>query len=114
MIDLYSAEGKWHQIARHAGYTSEKEMWERMYEVENRSFDQLAKIFGYGTTTISRRLNRCGIPIRGRGGPQATSRIQHLLFHADQRWLRLAPPQEIQDFCGGSYDRISELKREYL
>jgi hypothetical protein len=72
-------EESWNPIAQSLGYKNERDMLLRLYEHEQFSITQIAKVVGYAAWTVRRRLVQQGIKIRGRGGPNHTQRkLQHV------------------------------------
>lgn len=59
----------WDLIAKNQGYDSEKEMWVGIYATRKMSIRQLSDLLGFGTATIGRRLDLCGVKKKNRGGP---------------------------------------------
>lgn len=59
----------WDTLAKTRGYANEKEMWEGLYVNKIMSIRQLSQLLNFGSATIARRLELCGIKKKGRGGP---------------------------------------------
>lgn len=59
----------WTNTAQRLGYDSEAAMWTDYYVTKGLSVSQLAKRLDVSRNTIRDSLDRCGITIRGRGGP---------------------------------------------
>jgi hypothetical protein len=57
----------WTSIAYRLGYSSETEMWERLYSRTGASMSVLAARFGVTSFSIRRALVACKVPIRHRG-----------------------------------------------
>ncbi len=75
MMVVMSAElVSWHQIARSAGYTSEKEMLEDLYLKKQLSIREIAAQLGFFYRSVHSRLKRYGIPLRSRGGINHTTK----------------------------------------
>lgn len=78
-------DNDWDLLARHSGYTDEREMLEDLYEEEGHSIAEIASRLGAGTATINRRLDLLGIKKRGRGGANRAREQSLKLFRLDAR-----------------------------
>lgn len=59
----------WTPVFSRLGYKSETEMWEDLYIAQGMSITELAKSLGVSRNKIRASLTNCGVPFRGRGGP---------------------------------------------
>jgi hypothetical protein len=112
MSNTESAQTQWKQIAGQLGFADETAMWYNLYLLENRSIGELAKTLGFGTATVARRIGICGVEKRNRGGAQNPSKILISITHLDQRFVRLAQPQEIADLVGASVHSVYRILKE--
>lgn len=59
----------WDAVASHLNYSTETEMWKDFYLTQKLSIAALEKKLGVTRPTIRAALLRCGLSLRGRGGP---------------------------------------------
>lgn len=67
-------EEDWGPLVSTLGFRSEEDMLRQFYLLQGFSIKELAKILGYTTWTVRRRLILWGIPLRQRGGPNNAGR----------------------------------------
>lgn len=77
-------EENWQPIALSLGYAHEKEMLKSLYEEDNFSIKDLAKLLGFAAWSVRRRLMIYGIPLRSRGGPNRTGKRSLLEVSDDE------------------------------
>jgi hypothetical protein len=107
-----SAQTQWKQVAETLGFPDETQMWVQLYMSEKRTIGELSKTLGYGTATIARRINLCGVDKRKRGGATSPSRIAIAVGHLDQRYVRLSRPEDIAKIVGSSIHSIYRVMKE--
>lgn len=112
MSNTGSAQSQWKEIANTLGFPDEPQMWNQLYIIEGRSIAELAKTIGYGSATVARRIDLCGVEKRTRGGQNNPSKLIIALNHLDQRYLRLANPEEVSLLIGSSVHSIYRLMKE--
>jgi hypothetical protein len=106
------AQTQWKEIANTLGFSDEKSMWEELYVKDKRTIGELAKTLGFGTATLSRRMQLCGIDKRQRGGANSPSRVAIAIAHLDQRFVRLAKPDEIAKLVDASVHSVYRILKE--
>lgn len=62
-------EESWQAIAATLGYRDEQSMLRSLYTEEEFSINEIAKILGFSSFNVRRRLIEHQIPLRSRGGP---------------------------------------------
>lgn len=112
MSNTESAQTQWKQIAETLGFPDETQMWVQLYTTEKRTIGELSKTLGFGTATIARRIDLCGVGKRSRGGATTPARIAIAVGHLDQRYVRLSRPEEIAKTIGASIHSIYRVMKE--
>lgn len=112
MSNTESAQTQWKDMAASLGFTDEATMWQQLYNIESRTIGELSRTLGYGTATIARRIAICGVEKRSRGGSNNPSRIVIAISHLDQRFVRLAKPDEIARLVGASVHSVYRIIKE--
>lgn len=113
MSNTGSAREQWLELATSIGFTSEEDMWKKLYMEDKRTISDLSKTLGYGTATIQRRIAmHITEGRRGRGGKNTPSKVQEKVFRLDQRFVALAHPEEIAKLCDCSVHSVYRIKRE--
>lgn len=112
MSNTESAQTQWNELAASIGFPSETSMWDQLYSTEERSIAELAKTLGYGTATVARRIGICKVKKKGRGGANTPPRVYANMFHMDQRFVRLAHPEELAKLLDCSVHSVYRLRRE--
>lgn len=107
-----SSQNYWNELARSIHFEDEKNMWEALYVAEARSISDLAKVLGFGTATVARRLQMAGVVKRGRGGRQTPARVHFKLFHLDQRYVRMSSIAELAKLCDSSFAAVYKKRKE--
>ncbi len=112
MKNSESAQTEWAKVAETVGFQSEAAMWQQLYGVEGRSIGELAKVMGYGTATIARRLSLCEVEKRKRGGSHNPSQVAIMLGRLDQRIVHLSTAKELAQLLGASPHSIYRVMKE--
>lgn len=112
MSNTESAATQWKEIAETLGFPDETQMWVQIYKKENRPIGELAKTLGFGPATVARRISLCGIGKRARGGANSPSRVAISIAHLDQRYVRLARPEDIARLIGASVHSVYRVLKE--
>lgn len=112
MSNTENAQTQWKQIAETLGYPDEPTMWVQLYKTEKRTIGELGKTLGFGSATVARRLQLCGIDKRSRGGANAPSRVAIAIAHLDQRFVRMSRPEEISQVVGTSIHSVYRVLKE--
>lgn len=74
---------------------NEKELLTHLYHTEGMSLSQMAKVFGIGVTTLSKRMRAHGIEIKKPGGAYNASWAARKLFRMDQRVVLTLPIERL-------------------
>jgi hypothetical protein len=75
----------WDIYARTLGYNNEKEMLTDFYTSQSLSISEIASRINVGHFTVKRHLEDLNIPLRTRGGNNASNSQSKKMFHLDQR-----------------------------
>lgn len=104
----------WNGISKMVGFNSEREMLDNLYTVEGLSINDIAQKLGCGPVTVSQRLERYGIPKRGRGGANNSHKLTRLLFRMDQRRVFSTPDTELAATIGCSVSTVYKYRRSVV
>lgn len=105
------SELNWDERAKLFGYNSEQEMFEDLYVGCDLSIAEIAGRLGVGTATVGKRLNRCNIQPRPKGGANNQKRMGKILHRLDQRVVYFNPTGTIAELLGISNSLVYKYKR---
>lgn len=86
-------EESWKGIADSLGFRSEEEMLRHLYGIQKFSINQIAKIVGYTSFSVRRRLIMLRVNLRARGGPNGKGK--RALLHLTDAELYSEPAEKL-------------------
>jgi len=95
-------DNDWDVLAKHLGFTDERDMLEDLYETQELPISEIARRLEVGTATINRRLDQLGVCKRKRGGANRSGDQTLKLFRLDPRVVLSLRPKLLSELTGVS------------
>lgn len=111
MSEKLAGKLEWQEMAETLGYEDEFNMWYDLYIANELNTGVLSKKLGVSRVTVCYRMDKLGIPRRGRGGANATGKIKTKLHLMDQRLIYSTSPYILAKMLRCSYEAVYSYRK---